>query len=84
MPTLQDWQFLLQILQFLITVGIGALDLYVIYWTVGIFRHRTAIRRWMDDAFSHRLDMMTICPQCGYAPKARESRAEQLLRERGA
>jgi hypothetical protein len=85
--SLQQIQLVLQLYQALLTTAVGALDLYVIYRVVGVFRHRKEIGAWMDRAFTgDGLKVMTKCPRCGYEerpPPPVESQAERLLRERG-
>ncbi|MCI4332097.1 MAG: hypothetical protein L3K19_09705 [Thermoplasmata archaeon] len=70
--------------QLTIAGGIATVDLYVIYWVLGLGEHAHEIGDWMSKAFrGEGLKTMTSCPRCGYTPAPSEpSKAEQLLRKR--
>jgi hypothetical protein len=70
--------------QLTIAAGIATIDLYVIYWVVGLGDHAREIGAWMRRAFTgDGLKVMTKCPRCGYEERPpKPSTAERLLRER--
>ena len=70
--------------QLTIAGGIATVDLYVIYWVLGLGEHAHEIGSWMRRAFSGEgLKVMTKCPRCGYeVPAETPSNAERLLRNR--
>jgi hypothetical protein len=81
-------QLWISLTQLGVAAGIGSFDLLVLWLYIGIWEYKGRIRLYMRSAFGsdRTARFFSICPRCGYESEREhiESKAEEILRSRGA